>query len=302
MNAGSAGDRCRVQALMNWLFATDARCNHYARARRLGVMYIIWNRRMFRMYDTDRGWAPYSGPSPHTDHVHFSLTRAGGAGRVSFCGPTFRAPAGWTPSSAGSATSRSAATWTAIRPLDRRLRRRRARRPALVRRRDGRRAQVGTAGPTVASWPGPLTAAAPGLTPLVGDFNGDCRADVIWFDGPGAARSPVAGPGRPHLPQGDRDQPEDYEHAGGRRLQRRPGPATSSGTTPAPAQDLLWRGSPYGFVARPVSDGRRLPALRRRLRRRPPRRRVLVRPGRGAGPALVRHGRRLHRRRRSTSP
>ena len=56
--------------------------NHYARARRLGMMYIIWNRRMFRMYDTARGWAPYSGPSPHTDHVHFSLTRRGGAGSV----------------------------------------------------------------------------------------------------------------------------------------------------------------------------------------------------------------------------
>ena len=124
MNAGSAGDRSRVQALFNWLFATDAQCRSYANARRIGIMYIIWNHRMFRMYDTDRGWAPYSGPSPHTDHVHFSLTRDGGAGRVSYWNPTFRRARRLDTRAAPDPRRHPRRReWSAIRPLDRRLRR-----------------------------------------------------------------------------------------------------------------------------------------------------------------------------------
>src|SRR5690606_36651158 len=92
LNAGSARDRAAAQGDFDFLFATDNNCNTYSNARRLGVMYIIWNRRMFRLFDTDRGWTPYSGPSPHTDHVHFSLTRDGGAGRVSYWSRTYNAP------------------------------------------------------------------------------------------------------------------------------------------------------------------------------------------------------------------
>ena len=28
---------------------------------------------MWRAYDPGRGWAPYYGVSPHTDHIHFSF-------------------------------------------------------------------------------------------------------------------------------------------------------------------------------------------------------------------------------------
>jgi hypothetical protein len=83
-NASSATDRARVDELLNWLLATDRYGNRHAMARRLGVMYIIWNRRIFRLYRVSEGWSSYSGSSPHTDHVHFSLTRAGGAKTTSF--------------------------------------------------------------------------------------------------------------------------------------------------------------------------------------------------------------------------
>ena len=49
-------------------------------ARRLGVMYIIFNRRIWRAYG-DPGWGAYSGTNPHTDHIHISLSYDGSTGR-----------------------------------------------------------------------------------------------------------------------------------------------------------------------------------------------------------------------------
>jgi hypothetical protein len=51
-------------------------------ARRLGVMYIIFNRKIWRSYDP--GWGSYSGTNPHTDHIHISLSYDGSTGRTSF--------------------------------------------------------------------------------------------------------------------------------------------------------------------------------------------------------------------------
>ena len=55
-----------------------------ARARRLGIMYIIWDRQMWRAYDPDAGWRKYTGSSAHTDHVHFSFTWNGATGANSY--------------------------------------------------------------------------------------------------------------------------------------------------------------------------------------------------------------------------
>lgn len=96
MNANSSTDRAKVSRFVNWLLATDGAGNRYAMARRLGVMYIIWNRQMFRLYRPESGWTAYSGPSPHTDHVHISLTRAGGAGSTSFWRGNYPGPGAGT--------------------------------------------------------------------------------------------------------------------------------------------------------------------------------------------------------------
>ncbi|GAA4813415.1 hypothetical protein [Streptomyces ziwulingensis] len=63
--------------LLDWLLATDRHGNPHALARRFGIMYMIWNRRIWEAYRADRGWTPYTGSSPHTDHVHFSFSWAG---------------------------------------------------------------------------------------------------------------------------------------------------------------------------------------------------------------------------------
>jgi peptidoglycan hydrolase-like protein with peptidoglycan-binding domain len=55
-----------------------------AMARRFGIMYIIHDRKMWRSYAPERGWAPYYGASPHTDHIHFSFNYDGAAGRTSW--------------------------------------------------------------------------------------------------------------------------------------------------------------------------------------------------------------------------
>ncbi len=41
-------------------------------ARTYNVKYVIWNR---RIWSPGRGWRRYSGPSPHTDHVHVSFNK-----------------------------------------------------------------------------------------------------------------------------------------------------------------------------------------------------------------------------------
>lgn len=59
----------------------------HALARRAGIMYLIWNKRIWRAYPyagkAGGEWAPYTGPNPHTDHIHFSFSKAGGAGLTS---------------------------------------------------------------------------------------------------------------------------------------------------------------------------------------------------------------------------
>jgi hypothetical protein len=77
-------DARAASQVIGWLLATDEHGNEYAMARRLGVMYIIYNRSIWRSYAPEQGWVGYTGPNPHTDHVHFSFDRAGGMGETSF--------------------------------------------------------------------------------------------------------------------------------------------------------------------------------------------------------------------------
>ena len=84
VNARSAADRARVARLMTWLLKADKYGNRFAMARRLGIQYMIWNRKIWGSYAAGSGWRRYSGASPHTDHVHFSFTWAGARARTSF--------------------------------------------------------------------------------------------------------------------------------------------------------------------------------------------------------------------------
>lgn len=89
--------KAMAKAFIKWLKATDSYGNTYAMARRLGVEYVIWNNRMWRTYDTGRGWTEYDkclhkkkkGKSAwanacHRTHVHISLSWDGAYKRTSY--------------------------------------------------------------------------------------------------------------------------------------------------------------------------------------------------------------------------
>lgn len=70
-----------VQAgqLLTWLTA-----NGGVNARRLGIMYIGYNHRIWGAYRAREGWRQLSNSNPHTDHVHFSFSWNGAAQFTSF--------------------------------------------------------------------------------------------------------------------------------------------------------------------------------------------------------------------------
>jgi len=85
LNAAAKQDRRRARDFLERAFGTDGRGHTHALARRMGIMYIIWNDRMYAAWDQFRP-APYlsSGCSSkkkcsktlrHRDHMHVSLTR-----------------------------------------------------------------------------------------------------------------------------------------------------------------------------------------------------------------------------------
>lgn len=83
-SASDATDVANVNALLTWLLKTDEHGNANAMVRRTGLMYVIWNKRIWKSYQASKGWQPYSGASPHTDHVHFSFGWSGAKKATSY--------------------------------------------------------------------------------------------------------------------------------------------------------------------------------------------------------------------------
>ncbi len=94
MDADDAGDQRRVQRFLKKVLRTDRRGNEHALARRMGIMYIIWDDQLYAAYDRFVP-KPYrhsdctsvtrcSKTLRHRDHVHISLSRAGGAAETSW--------------------------------------------------------------------------------------------------------------------------------------------------------------------------------------------------------------------------
>lgn len=70
--------------LINWLMAKGPDGQQAYWARRLGIMYIGYNHRIWGAYRAGEGWRKLSKSDPHTDHVHFSFSWAGAFGKTSF--------------------------------------------------------------------------------------------------------------------------------------------------------------------------------------------------------------------------
>jgi len=122
LDATSAEDLARANDFFTWLLATDQYGNAYAILRRLGIMYMIFNRKIFKAYQADRGWQDYGGPNPHTDHVHFSQSRAAALRQTSWWtgSPVLGDPGGgyWLATTAGTVFPFDAPTLGSVtRPL-----------------------------------------------------------------------------------------------------------------------------------------------------------------------------------------
>ncbi|HET7304520.1 MAG TPA: peptidoglycan-binding protein [Segeticoccus sp.] len=72
-------------AFVNWLVGRDAQGVPGGNARRLGVMYLIWNNRQWWGWAPQKGWFDYNGctrgagndTTCHRDHVHITLSWEG---------------------------------------------------------------------------------------------------------------------------------------------------------------------------------------------------------------------------------
>lgn len=92
VSAKSAATYDDAAMFFHWLFATDAYGNTYSNARRLGVMYLVFNNKIWGSWD--RKWEPYNNcanqpqsaydNSCHRTHVHISLSWEGANKRTSF--------------------------------------------------------------------------------------------------------------------------------------------------------------------------------------------------------------------------
>jgi hypothetical protein len=95
MDAARADDRAEVERFLRKLFKADAAGEEDARARRMGVMYVIWDDHMYASYRDEFAPSNYLSSScarkrdcsatlRHRDHVHISLSKAGGRAATSW--------------------------------------------------------------------------------------------------------------------------------------------------------------------------------------------------------------------------
>ena len=100
LDVNNTGERAIADDVLAWLLATDRHGNRHANARRLGIMYIIWNRQIWGSYRADEGWRAYSCDGTpggcHTNHIHFSFSWAGAQRRTSWwTAPVYRQAPGY---------------------------------------------------------------------------------------------------------------------------------------------------------------------------------------------------------------
>jgi hypothetical protein len=84
VNVANPAEKAAADHFVGWLTAPGPDGNVGWNARRLGVMYVIWNGQIWNNTSASATWRPYTGASPHTDHVHVSLSWGGAWQRASW--------------------------------------------------------------------------------------------------------------------------------------------------------------------------------------------------------------------------
>ncbi|MGZ4592548.1 MAG: peptidoglycan-binding protein [Actinomycetes bacterium] len=83
LSAANPAEKAIAQQFLSWLLAKGPGGSGY-NARRLGVMYVIWNGKIWGAYRAAEGWRPYGGVEAHADHIHISLAWNGAMKRTSW--------------------------------------------------------------------------------------------------------------------------------------------------------------------------------------------------------------------------
>jgi hypothetical protein len=84
LSVNRSNERAVAEQFTAWLLDKGPRGEAAYNARRLGVMYVIWNGRIWLADHAAQGWLRYRGPDPHVDHIHISLSWSGAMKRTSF--------------------------------------------------------------------------------------------------------------------------------------------------------------------------------------------------------------------------
>ena len=243
-SSATADDAAAASQVIGWLLATDEHGNEYAMARRLGVMYIIYNQSIWRAYAPEQGWVGYTGPTPTPTTCTSASTGPAAwatpaSGRWPTC-PTSSAmdfgPYAFLPD-AGGVAGTSGPAWRCAAGLEDRLRRPERREP-----RRGTRAATGAAGagggrtgrpPRHRRRPARRSRCRPCLPSRCPAASGHAAATAVLVGGGGGGGGggllPLCPPGTPLLPLPRRLPPpggSDGEHhrsppAGRRRRPRR---------------------------------------------------------------------------------
>ena len=82
LNVHNAADKRVAANFLSWVTGPGPSGVRGEMARRLGIMYVIYNRELWSSY---RGtWEKYDGADPHTSHIHISLSWNGARAHTSF--------------------------------------------------------------------------------------------------------------------------------------------------------------------------------------------------------------------------
>ena len=83
LSAYDSDDRAIADAVATWL-TKPVNGVYGANARRFGIMFLIWNRKVWKAYRNPETWTTYTGSHPHDDHIHVSFYWDGACKRTSW--------------------------------------------------------------------------------------------------------------------------------------------------------------------------------------------------------------------------
>jgi hypothetical protein len=83
VSADDPAERASADAVLSWMLGPDE-TGEFAISRRLGLMYVIWDRQIWSAFMANEGWRPYVGVNAHRDHIHFSFDWPGAMAETSF--------------------------------------------------------------------------------------------------------------------------------------------------------------------------------------------------------------------------